>query len=482
MTQKSAIAIAEEELGDKYVFGAENATLGEFDCSGLVQYAYQKAGVALPRTAAEQQRATTRVSYANAKPGDLVFYGQPAYHVGIYLGDGKFLESPHTGDVVKIAKFDPSKVTFGQVPGYTGEKGRTTATTMATDPSDYVSYGYVQDLATTIPELKSLLAKAAAGGWSTDRFTDALQTTSWWKKNSDTAKKMVELSKADPAEYSQEVNNATSHVKQMAAAAGVPLTNAQIKSLATADLYQGLDDATLQSQIGNLYTTSTGMQGGTAATMEAQVKQLAAAYGVPVTQSWVDGQVKSMLVNNTGIEGATASLTQMASSTYPPLAAQLAAGQTTTQIAQPYIAAMSQTLELPDTSIDLTDPTILKALQGNPGVQTSTSTGSAGTSSSSGSTPKVGAPINATGGVAGAPASPGSKGAPATGAVGGPTKVGATPTTTVVPAAQAATTTVPLWQFTQQLKQDPRWQQTDNAKQSAFSMLHSLGNAWGFST
>lgn len=82
-------------------FGRGAGTTG-FDCSSLVQYAYAKAGIRLPRVSQDQQRATTSVSRADAKPGDLVFYGTPAWHVAIYLGGGKMLAAPKTGDVVKI--------------------------------------------------------------------------------------------------------------------------------------------------------------------------------------------------------------------------------------------------------------------------------------------------------------------------------------------------------------------------------------------
>lgn len=82
-------------------FGRGAGTTG-FDCSSLVQYAYAKAGIRLPRVSQDQQRATTSVSRVDAKPGDLVFYGTPAWHVAIYLGGGKMLAAPKTGDVVKI--------------------------------------------------------------------------------------------------------------------------------------------------------------------------------------------------------------------------------------------------------------------------------------------------------------------------------------------------------------------------------------------
>ncbi len=99
----TAVSAAVSQLGDPYVWGGSTPATG-FDCSGLVQWAYSQAGVELPRTAAEQQQVGVRVpSLAQATPGDLVFYGQPAYHVGIYLGNGLMVNAPEAGQTVSIA-------------------------------------------------------------------------------------------------------------------------------------------------------------------------------------------------------------------------------------------------------------------------------------------------------------------------------------------------------------------------------------------
>lgn len=100
MTKVDQVIIdAQRELGRPYVWG--DAGPNSFDCSGLVQYVFAQVGITLPRVAADQQRATTAVSGAPV-PGDLVFYGDPAYHVGLYLGAGKMIDAPHAGAVVRI--------------------------------------------------------------------------------------------------------------------------------------------------------------------------------------------------------------------------------------------------------------------------------------------------------------------------------------------------------------------------------------------
>lgn len=88
------------EIGSPYRYGDEGPNA--FDCSGLMLYIFGKAGIDLPRTAAQQQDATKPISKSAARPGDLVFYGDPATHVGLYLGGGRMLAAPKAGDRVKV--------------------------------------------------------------------------------------------------------------------------------------------------------------------------------------------------------------------------------------------------------------------------------------------------------------------------------------------------------------------------------------------
>jgi peptidoglycan DL-endopeptidase CwlO len=103
----AVIANAKQYLGVPYVWGG--STPSGFDCSGFVQYVYRSVGISLPRTARAQQNVGTRISVNQVQPGDLVFNGKIAYHVGIYIGGGQYIHAPQTGDVVKIASYDPSR-------------------------------------------------------------------------------------------------------------------------------------------------------------------------------------------------------------------------------------------------------------------------------------------------------------------------------------------------------------------------------------
>ena len=102
------LGIAAAYTGIYYVYGG--STPAGFDCSGYTQYVFAQAGISLPRSAAAQQAAATPVS--NPQPGDLVFFGYPAYHVGIYAGNGMMYDSGKPGIPTQL------RPVFSGVSGY----------------------------------------------------------------------------------------------------------------------------------------------------------------------------------------------------------------------------------------------------------------------------------------------------------------------------------------------------------------------------
>jgi len=123
-TQAAAMALhaALGQLGKPYRWGSSGP--GEFDCSGLTSWAYQQAGVALPRTSRAQWSAGSHVTVAALLPGDLVFFGtdprDPAtiHHVGMYVGQGLMVNAPYTGALVRVEPIHP-----GDYVGATRVKG-----------------------------------------------------------------------------------------------------------------------------------------------------------------------------------------------------------------------------------------------------------------------------------------------------------------------------------------------------------------------
>lgn len=104
--KQSVVKTAKRMLGVKYRYGGTSPNKG-FDCSGLVQYSHKAAGIYLPRTTGQQYKAAKPISRRYLKAGDLVFFktsvSRAVSHVGIYLGNSKFIHAPSSGKRVKIS-------------------------------------------------------------------------------------------------------------------------------------------------------------------------------------------------------------------------------------------------------------------------------------------------------------------------------------------------------------------------------------------
>ena len=107
---QTVVNAAKAHLGLPYLYGGTSPSTG-FDCSGLTQYAFRQAGITIPRVSYEQAAAGRAVPYSQLRVGDLVSFYSPVSHVGIYVGNGQFIHSPRTGDVVKISKLSAMQLT-----------------------------------------------------------------------------------------------------------------------------------------------------------------------------------------------------------------------------------------------------------------------------------------------------------------------------------------------------------------------------------
>lgn len=97
----AALRAALSRQGAPYIWGAEGPDT--FDCSGLVAWAYRQAGVILPRSSWQQARVGDPV-VSGLQPGDLIALYQPVSHIGMYVGEGLYVNAPQAGDVVKVAR------------------------------------------------------------------------------------------------------------------------------------------------------------------------------------------------------------------------------------------------------------------------------------------------------------------------------------------------------------------------------------------
>lgn len=102
---EKVIATAKKYLGLAYKYGGSTPSTG-FDCSGLTMYCYAQIGVKISHSSSTQGTQGISVPISQIRPGDIVGFYSPVGHVGLYIGNGEYIHSPQTGDVIKISKLN----------------------------------------------------------------------------------------------------------------------------------------------------------------------------------------------------------------------------------------------------------------------------------------------------------------------------------------------------------------------------------------
>lgn len=311
-----------------------------------------------------------------------------------------------------------NRVSIGQSLNVPGSSGTAAAVAPAADTPGLLQqasdqYGPLAQTLNSIPELRDMLQTAINKQWSPAYLQSYFEGTPWYQSHSDTARSALLTAAADPAVWQQQLANAGQLVAETANGLGVTVDN---NAIASQYLMQGWTQQQLSDYIGQngaWQYSANGAMVGSAAQAETKLKQLAQDYGIPATDAYVQGQVRNIVAGKDSIDGATQQYIQQAKAKYPQFAAQIDAGQTIRDIADPYMAQMSKTLEMPQTAITLDNTLVQKGLS-----QTD------------------------------------------------PTK--------------GTQTSMPMWQFDQLLKADPRYDHTQQARTDAYTTLTQIGKDFGF--
>lgn len=110
-----AVDAALSQVGKPYQYGA--AGPDSYDCSGLTMWSWAHAGVSLPHNSGAQYSSTRRVDRSDLQPGDLMFFGSPIHHVGMYIGNGQMVEAPYSGNSVRVNSASRSDFVGAGRPG-----------------------------------------------------------------------------------------------------------------------------------------------------------------------------------------------------------------------------------------------------------------------------------------------------------------------------------------------------------------------------
>lgn len=305
-----------------------------------------------------------------------------------------------------------------------GDGGTGGGGVMGGDPNkaDYQSVDSLGALLDQVPQLRKLVNQALANGWSTAKFQNAVEDSKWWKTHSDTARQVIITQANDPATFQQNLSSAELQVKALSQQLGMDLNQNELQAIAHTAMLTGntSNDDWLKRQIGQ-HTNYAGIK-------PKGLDELSGAMAANVQQ----------LQQIAGAYGLNWNAAQLANH-----AKQVAIGVTTLdtfkQQAMAYaksaFPSFAKQLDAGQTMADIASPYIQSAsslLEQDP------------------SNFDLFNPLVRKG-LQGVSAKPGE-----------------------------APSSMPIWQYENLVRQDPRWQYTNNAKQGAASMLMQLGQSWGF--
>ena len=365
-------------IGTPYQWGGNNLKSG-VDCSGLIQQGFSHFGVNLPRTSYQMWGQGTAVDMHGLRAGDLVFFdfnkNKPGPdHVGIYAGGGKMIEAPEPGKSVRftdIAQGYYSDAFMGgrRMDGVWAENqnpGDHSDPTKVMTPEELASsYGFTYAFLEGHKDLKKIFSQAVDETWSPAKFQAAIRDSNWWKTNSDSMRQAEITRKTDPATWDAMIDAETVKVQQLASEVGAAIPQKKLKSLVETALKTNLDEDGMRNLLGKYVNfTKEGTLGGEAGMHEFTMKEYAANMGITLDDQTIKNQAQRVIRKVSTTQDFESQVRDHAKSMYPSYAKQIDGGQTLKDIASPYTQMMAQTLEIPDTDVTLTDPTIKSALNG----------------------------------------------------------------------------------------------------------------------
>lgn len=272
------------------------------------------------------------------------------------------------------------------------------------------TYGFVDTLFDSVPELKTLFAKAVKGQWTASKFQASLRDTKWWKTKSDTARQFLMLQYGDPATAKQKLSQALVTVKQLSNQLGVRGGSDMAKQLNTWALHMvmdGWDESRLRYDMGKWISFGGDIRSGEGGEALDKLKEYAYNMGVTMDSKWYADAGRAIVRGTGAQQDYEDRIRRQSKTVYSQWGKEIDGGQTVADIAAPYFSSMAQILELPSGSINLFDPVIKKALQNKDKIT-------------------------------------------------------------------GANTVKPLWQFENELRSDNRWKGTQNAQNSMMQVAHQV--------
>jgi len=288
------------------------------------------------------------------------------------------------------------------------------------------SFGFVGAMADNIPELKGILDQAIAGQWTSDRFIMAVSASNWYRTNADHAREFLTLQQVDPATAQANWIRAAGDMWTYAWSQGITLNDQQAAEAAMWKMMNptATEDATRVHLARTYFNPNQDWNNltGFAAQTARQIQEVGRQYGWDDFDNYDSSRewLGKIMRGEADVEGFQRAMIDQAKIKYPGLHDQLLAGASVKDLAQPYMDSYSKILETPTSSINwYDDKLITEALQYQ------------------------------------GPAGNGGKNVESNG-------------------------TMPIYQFNQKLREDPRWRKTDNAIAATGDLVTQIGKDFGF--
>lgn len=226
-------------------------------------------------------------------------------------------------------------------------------------------YGFVGMLVKQTPELTSTFQRAVNEEWNSARFERELADTPWYKRFSERQRAIALQKATDPGTWRATVDSEISRINLLALQMGK--TGYDALKIAELSLAGQWSDDQLRNYVAERtsFRDFHGGYTGQAGEVEAHIRETYAQYGIPVSKSTLQFQLKLVLGGTNTLGGLDQEVRTLAKKQYPAFAEQIDAGQSLREIADPYVQTMANVLEVNGDTVKLADPHIKKALQGD---------------------------------------------------------------------------------------------------------------------
>ncbi|MFG3509653.1 hypothetical protein ACGF5F_29595 [Streptomyces sp. NPDC047821] len=289
------------------------------------------------------------------------------------------------------------------------------------------SFGLSSALINSNKELKALFQRAVREGWGDSpqgqaKFQAHLKNTKWWKTQPDSLRKYVTLKYTDPATWTQNRKEAAHKLNALAVQVGLGnqlkpgnFPTGLLDSAVYYSLALGWSDQRIKDWFGARVNLNGEFVGGEAGEAWDKLHELTYLNGLQFSTTWMKNNTRSLITGKTTMQTLEDYIRNTAAGRYSAYAEQIKAGMNVMDLAAPYIQSAATILELPESDVDLFNPHIAKAMTAKPGLDQPKGSG-----------------------------------------------------------AQ-----MPLWQFENELRNDPLWRKTNNARESMMSVARQVAKDFG---